>query len=241
MMSAEGMTERAIRTPVDLDTLTFREGDLLPVVTQDADTGRVLMLAFANREALERSLETGEMHYWSRSRRELWHKGATSGNCQALISLHRDCDGDAVLARVKPRGPACHTGDESCFGRLGPGPDAKEMPPTGNPGSPGDAGAERPGAIPGGETILPALWATLTRREQERPHGSYTVRLLEDENLRLKKLGEETAELLLALARGDRKGIADEGADLVYHLFAAMLGAGVGLEDLLSALERRQR
>ena len=107
-----------------LDSLSFWENGLLPVVAQDAETGKVLMVAFANREALEKTLVTGQMHYWSRSRNELWHKGATSGNFQDLVSLHADCDSDTLLARVRPRGPACHTGEETCFG------------------SPGSAGAE---------------------------------------------------------------------------------------------------
>jgi len=185
-------------------------------------------------------------------RQELWHKGATSGNYQALVSLHGDCDGDTVLARVRPLGPACHTGEISCFGRLPDGSGGEESPPGGDPGpSASGAGGEVPndalpregadGQPPDSETVLPRLWEIMNRREQERPRGSYTVRLLEDENLRLKKLGEETAELLVALARGDRDGIVEEAADLVYHLLAALLGAGVGLEDILSGLEKRGR
>jgi len=245
------MTDRRIRTPGDLESLSFWENGLLPVVVQDADTGRVLMVAFAHREALEKTLETGEMHFWSRSRQELWHKGATSGNRQSLVSLHGDCDGDTVLALVRPRGPACHTGEASCFGKLALGPGEEATPPGGDHGA-SPAGGEDDllddaishqggdGSTPS-ETILPHLWAVMTQRDRERPQGSYTVRLLEEENLRLKKLGEETAELLLALARGDRDGIVEEAADLVYHLLAALLGAGVGLEDLLSVLEERGR
>ncbi len=246
------MTDRRIRTPGDLESLSFWENGLLPVVSQDADTGRVLMVAFAHREALEKTLETGEMHYWSRSRQELWHKGATSGNYQALVALHGDCDSDTVLARVRPLGPACHTGEVSCFGKLTDGPEGREPPSGRDESASGPGGREGvrndtlpheggPGPTPESETVLPRLWEVMVRREQERPRGSYTVRLLEDENLRLKKLGEETAELLLALAREDRDGIVEEAADLVYHLLAALLGAGVGLEDLLSGLENRRR
>jgi len=226
------MTDRGIRTTRDLEGLTFQESGLLPVVTQDADTGRVLMLAFANREALERTLETGEMHYWSRSRQELWHKGSTSGNYQSLISLHGDCDGDSILAKVRPRGPSCHTGEITCFGDIG-----SPRAPNGEP-IPGSAAPEVSSRM--AESTLPELWAVLVHRDRERPEDSYTARLLEDENLRLKKLGEETAELLLAVARGETGRIAEEAADLLYHLLVALLGAGVKFDDLLRELEKRK-
>ena len=168
------MTDRSLKTPTDLDDLNFdRDSGLLPVVAQDAATGDVLMLAWANRDALEATLRTGSMTFWSRSRGELWEKGATSGNVQAVVSLHADCDGDTVLARVRPAGPACHTGETTCFGR----------------------GAGHAGGA-GGSSTLSDLWDTLVARSRERPEGSYTVRLLDDENLRTKKLGEETAELI---------------------------------------------
>ena len=232
MSEREPMTDRASRTREDLDRLSFWQNGLLPVVCQDADTGSVLMVAFANQEALEKTLETREMHYWSRSRQELWHKGGTSGNYQTLVSLHTDCDADTLLARVRPKGPACHTGEGTCFGDLhatGPGPgegDGRSKAPK--------AGTHRP------DSTLPELWAILEKRGEERPRDSYTVRLLEDENLRLKKLGEETAELIVALTRKDKEEVAEEGADLVYHLLTALLGAGVGLEQLFQALRRRR-
>jgi len=207
------MTDRTLRTPADLDGLDFAKlTGLVPVVAQDAADGRVLMVAFATRQALERSLTTGEMHFWSRSRNELWRKGETSGNVLELVSLHADCDGDTVLARVRPTGPACHTGEATCFGE----------------------GAD------GGDP-LSALDATLASRQRERPEGSYTVRLLDDENLRLKKLGEETAELVTALARGDGERIPEEAADLLYHVLVALRGAGVELSAVASALEARRR
>lgn len=190
-----------------LDMLDFAKGDgLVPVVTQHARTGEVLMQAWANREALERTLETGEMWYWSRSRGRLWRKGESSGNVQRLVSLHRDCDGDVVLARVLPAGPTCHTGEWSCFG----------APPA-----------------------LAALAEVLERRVAERPTGSYTTRLLEDRNLRLKKLGEEALELALACADGDGARVAEEAADVVYHLLVAARAAGVGVDEILAALDRR--
>jgi phosphoribosyl-AMP cyclohydrolase / phosphoribosyl-ATP pyrophosphohydrolase len=191
----------------DLDRLRFDEAGLIPVVVQEERSNVVLMVAWANREALALTLETGAMHYWSRSRSELWRKGATSGNTQALVSLHADCDADTLLARVRQTGPACHTGATSCFG------------------------------TDEGDTIG-RLWALLESRARERPEGSYTVRLLDDENLRLKKLGEETAELLTALAKGEPRA-SEEAADLVYHLMVALLGAGRSWSEVVEALEQR--
>ena len=208
------MTDRTLRSPSDLDALDFgKGGGLLPVVAQDAAAGDVLMLAYANRAALERSLETGQMHFWSRSREALWRKGETSGNTLALVSLHADCDGDAVLARVSPTGAVCHTLEPTCFG-------------------------EGTGAA---AAALTRLDAVLAARAQERPEGSYTVRLLEDRNLRLKKLGEETAELVAALATGDGDRATEEAADLVYHLLVALRAEGRGADALLGALEKRSR
>jgi phosphoribosyl-ATP pyrophosphohydrolase/phosphoribosyl-AMP cyclohydrolase len=211
------MTDRRLRTPADLDGLDFAKlTGLLPVVVQDARMGAVLMVAYATRDALERSLATGEMHFWSRSRDRLWRKGETSGNVLEVVSLHGDCDGDAVLARVRATGPTCHTGEATCFGA---------------PEAPDD----------GPDTVLAALDAVLAERERERPEGSYTVRLLDDENLRLKKLGEETTELVAALARGDRDQAVQEAADLVYHVLAALRGADVALAAVMEALENRRR
>jgi len=228
MIGKKPMSDRTLRSSSDLDSLSFWENGLLPIVAQEADTGAVLMVAFANREALEHTLSTGQMHYWSRSRQELWHKGATSGNVQDLVSLHADCDRDTILARVRQVGPACHTGESTCFGDL-------ESP---------SAEAPRPHPVDDSElafeSILPGLWAVLKERNERRPETSYTVRLLQDENLRLKKLGEETAELILALAREEREKIPEEAADLVYHLLVALLASGVTLGDLLKALDSRR-
>lgn len=212
------MTDRTLRSAADLDRLDFAKGGgLLPVVAQDASDGAVLMVAWANRHALERTLRTGEVHFYSRSRGELWRKGETSGNVLELRELHADCDGDTVLARVQPTGPACHTGERTCFGEAGVGT-----------------------AAPRGGEVLARLWSVLEERARDRPSGSYTVRLLGDENLRLKKLGEETAELIAALARGDEAAVPAEAADLVYHLLTALLGAGASLDDVLEALEERR-
>lgn len=216
------MTDRTLRSPADLDALRFDDRGLLPIVAQEAGAGRVLMVAWANRAALERTLASGEMHFWSRSRRAPWKKGETSGNVLRLRSLHADCDGDTVLALVDPTGPACHTGEPSCFGE-------------------GSEPGRRPGGSSDGQGALEQLWAVVDERARLRPEGSYTTKLLSDENLRLKKLGEETAELVAALARGDHARAPEEAADLIYHLLAALRGAAVDLEAVASVLERRRR
>ncbi len=197
---------------IDLDRLDFAKGGgTVAVVTQDAKSGVVLMVAAADREALERTLATGEMHYRSRTR-GLWHKGATSGNVQRVVRLEADCDGDAVLALVDPAGPACHTGATSCF-----------------------AGG------PMGFDVV----ADLDRVVEERartggPAGSYTAKLLADRNLRLKKLGEEAAELAVAAADGDGDRAVEEGADLVFHTLVTLRSLGRSWTDLTAALARRR-
>ena len=238
---------------LDLATLNFEKGNgLVTVVAQDARTGAVLMVAHADREALERTLATGEMHYRSRTR-GLWHKGATSGNVQRVVALAPDCDGDAVLARVAPAGPACHTGATSCFG---PGALAADelglldvtigaragggAPPRGHDGAeraglPHPADAASPIATRGAPTADPSDPA----RPPARP--SYTQRLLADRNLRLKKIGEEAAELVTACADADRHRAAEEGADLLYHTLVALRAVGVTLDDVRRVLAARAR
>jgi phosphoribosyl-AMP cyclohydrolase / phosphoribosyl-ATP pyrophosphohydrolase len=204
---------------LDIATLDFEKGGgLVSVVVQDATSGAVLMTAYADREALERTMEVGEMHFRSRSR-GLWHKGATSGNTQRVVSLEADCDGDAVLARVVPAGPACHSGTTSCFPETALAADSiAEL----------DA------------TIAARLTApAIQRRPDDRP--SYTRRLAEDRNLRLKKLGEECAELVVACADNDRGRAVDEAADLVYHLLVALQSVGASLDDVRRALAARRR
>lgn len=201
---------------IDLDALNFEKGrGMITIVAQDADSGVVLMIAQADREAMERTIATGEMHYRSRTR-GLWHKGATSGNVQQVASLAPDCDGDAVLARVRPAGPACHTGTVSCFGSEALRPD-----------------------------VLSALNATIARRSDPDPSTdegsttSYTRRLLGDRNLRLKKIGEEAAELVAACADGDVVRAREETADLVYHALVALRAIGGSLDDVRTVLSRR--
>jgi phosphoribosyl-ATP pyrophosphohydrolase/phosphoribosyl-AMP cyclohydrolase len=204
---------------LDLDTLDFgKGGGLVTVVAQDAESGAVLMVAHADREALERTLATGEMHYRSRTR-GLWHKGATSGNIQRVVRLSPDCDGDSILARVRSAGPACHTGARSCFGSAALVADSSDA--------------------------LDALDATIAARAAEAPptaadeKPSYTRRLLADRNLRLKKLGEESAELVTACADGDRARAVEEGADVMYHVLVALRAIGGSLADVRATLAAR--
>jgi len=191
-----------------LETLKFDlHTGLLPVIAQHAFTGEVLMLAYASREAIDRTIESGQLWFYSRSRAQLWRKGATSGNTLELVELAVDCDGDTLLARVLPAGPACHTGARNCFGTA----------PT-----------------------LTELACTIEQRATTAGPASYTARLLADENLRLKKLGEEAVELVLACAKVDRDRVAEEAADLIYHLLVACQAAGVALPDVLRVLEARR-
>lgn len=197
------------------DRLDFtRSAGLVTVVTQDASTGAVLMVAHADREAIERTEATGEMHYRSRSR-GLWHKGATSGHVQRVVSLEPDCDADAVLARVHPAGPACHTGTTSCFAQTAPATD-----------------------------VLSAVDATIRERATARADGgerpTYTQRLLADRNLRLKKIGEESSEFVTACADGDAGRAVEEAADLVYHTLVALRALGAGWDDVRAALAARR-
>lgn len=199
-----------------LPTLDFSKGDgLVTVIAQDARTGVVLMVAHADRESLERSVATGEMHYRSRTR-GLWHKGATSGNVQRVVSLTADCDGDAVLARVIPAGPACHNGSTTCFGA-----EADHLTT--------DVLTRLDGVIAGRAATPSGDGAT-----------SYTRRLLADRNLRLKKLGEECAELVTACADDDRERAVAEGADLLYHTLVALRALGVSLDDVRAELAGRE-
>src|SRR5688500_4700946 len=195
-----------LETSEQLDAVRFDASGLVPVVAQHAFTGEVLMVAYANRESLDRTLETRRMWYYSRSRAQLWDKGATSGNYQRLVELATDCDEDAILARVLPDGPACHTGARSCF----------------------DATA----------TLL-RLADVIAERARGGGPQSYTSRLLGDENLRLKKRGEEATELALACISRERENVSAEAADLIYITLVAAAACGVSLNDVLAELDRR--
>jgi phosphoribosyl-ATP pyrophosphohydrolase/phosphoribosyl-AMP cyclohydrolase len=198
----------------DIEQLDFtKSGGLVTIVTQDATTGAVLMVAHADREAFEHTMRTGEMHYRSRSR-GLWHKGGTSGNVQRVVSLTADCDADAVLARVVPAGPACHNGTTSCFREEALQADA-----------------------------FATLDATITSRMQRTDDTttSYTQRLLGDRNLRLKKLGEEAVELATACVDGDVERATEETADLLYHALVALRAVGGSLDGVRAVLSSRAK
>jgi phosphoribosyl-ATP pyrophosphohydrolase/phosphoribosyl-AMP cyclohydrolase len=201
-----------------IDEIAFDERGLAPCVIQDAGTGEVLTLAWVNAEALERTIATGEMHLWSRSRDELWRKGATSGNVQRVCELRYDCDADAVLALVEPAGPACHTGERTCFFRAADG-------------------APQPVA----HEALPALERTIDARRAERPDGSYTTRLLDDPALIGAKVREEADEVARAVAGESDDRVAEEAADLLYHLEVALASRGLGIEAPATVLNARRR
>jgi phosphoribosyl-ATP pyrophosphohydrolase/phosphoribosyl-AMP cyclohydrolase len=187
---------------------------LVPVVIQDWRTGEVLTLAYANEEAVTRTRETGELHLWSRSRGELWHKGATSGNTQAVKALRVDCDGDALLALVEPAGPACHTGERTCFFTG----DMEPMP----------------------HEVLPALERTLAARQAERPSGSYTVKLLDDPALIGEKVQEEAEEVARAAREETDERVDNEAADVLYHLMVLLRSRGRTLADVEKVLDARR-
>ncbi|MEW6510625.1 MAG: bifunctional phosphoribosyl-AMP cyclohydrolase/phosphoribosyl-ATP diphosphatase HisIE [Bacteroidota bacterium] len=206
-------------TSTMLDRLRYDEGGLVPAVVQDEETGAVLMLAYMNRESLRRTLETGETHFWSRRRREIWHKGETSGNTQTVRTISLDCDADALLVTVRQKGNACHTGEYSCFFTSF------------------DEGRER----------SPRLWESLGRlartvrqRGEERPQGSYTVKLLESGTDRiLKKFGEEAGEVIIAAKNHAKQEIAWEVADLLYHTLVLLEAEEVLPGTIADELERR--
>jgi phosphoribosyl-AMP cyclohydrolase / phosphoribosyl-ATP pyrophosphohydrolase len=211
--------------------IRFDERGLVPCVIQDWSTGEVLTLAYMNEAALRRTRETGEVHLYSRSRDAQWHKGETSGNVQRVRQLRYDCDGDAVVAIVEPAGPACHTGERSCFyrdldGSADPGIDA---PPA--PGEPAPAAFE-------GTAVLER---TLEQRRTERPGGSYTVELLADPPRIGDKVREEADEVARAAAGESDERLAEEAADVLYHLQVLMLSRDVPFAAALEALNGRRR
>ena len=204
------------------DRVKFDDNGLVPVIAQDVATGDVLTLAYANREAVEKTLSSGEAHYYSRSRSELWRKGATSGNTQRVVEVKLDCDGDALLYRVEPRGPACHTGRMSCFFTMLAG--------------------ERVGVAPDREVpfgaMVERLAGTIAQRHRELPEGSFTASLIQGGKERLaQKVGEEAVEVVVAALSDER--LSEEAADLVYHLLVLLEERGVGTEDVAKVLHDR--
>jgi phosphoribosyl-ATP pyrophosphohydrolase/phosphoribosyl-AMP cyclohydrolase len=200
-----------------MDTeIVYDERGLVPCVVQDWHSGEVLTLAYMNALALERTRATGELHLWSRSRAELWHKGGSSGNTQALRALRIDCDGDALLALVEPAGPACHTGERTCFHR-------GELDP------------------PAPHEALPALERTLDSRARERPAGSYTVELLDDPPSIGEKVMEEAEEVARAAREESDERVDEEAADVLYHLLVLLHGRGRRLADAERVLSVRRR
>jgi phosphoribosyl-ATP pyrophosphohydrolase/phosphoribosyl-AMP cyclohydrolase len=198
------------------EDISYDERGLVPCVIQDWITGEVLTLAYMNELALRRTRETGELHLWSRSRDELWHKGATSGNTQAVRGLRLDCDGDTLLALVEPAGPACHTGERTCFHR-------GELDP------------------PAPHETLPALERTLGQRARDRPDGSYTVELLDNPDLVGAKVMEEAEEVARAARDESDQRVDEEAADVIYHLLVLIAGRGRRLADVERVLDARRR
>ena len=187
--------------------------ELMPVVVQDVQNNNVLMLAYMNDESLELTKKTGFMHYWSRSRNAIWKKGETSGNFQKCIELFSDCDNDAMLARVEQKGVACHTGTYSCF--------YKEPIPA--------------------EDIVTELWRVFDERKSGQNPSSYTFRLLSNRNLLLKKIAEESSEVIIAAKDKQRKEIVYEAGDLLYHLMVLLYDEGITMDDIYKELEGRRK
>jgi len=189
------------------------EQSLMPVVVQDVKNNNVLMLAYMNDESLEKTKKTGYMHYWSRSRDALWRKGETSGNVQKVIELLTDCDGDAMLARVEQTGNACHTGTYSCFSK-------DPIPPS---------------------DIVTTLWRVFEDRKKGHSDSSYTYKLMRNRNLLLKKVAEESSEVIIAAKDGKKNEIVYEAADLLYHLMVLLYDEGITLDEIYKELEGRRK
>ena len=200
---------------INLNKVKFDERGLIPAIVQHATTREVLTLAYMNEDSLARTIETQQTWFWSRSREELWHKGETSGNTQRVVSVTLDCDRDAIVVLVDPAGPACHTGARSCF----------DIDPSHDLGS-----------------VLDQLYRLIQSRERERPDGSYTTYLFEAGiDKILKKLGEESAETIIAAKNEDRERLGSEVSDLLYHLLVLLVARGVSLEEIGKELRRRRQ
>ncbi len=201
---------------LDIKSLKFDERGLIPAIVQDARTREVLTLAYMNAESLARTIETGQTWFWSRSRNALWHKGETSGNTQSVVNLACDCDNDAIVVLVEPAGPACHTGARSCFDLQTEDDDLG--------------------------VLLATLYELIESRERDRPEGSYTTYLFNHGlDKILKKVGEESAETIIAAKNEDVARLTSEVADLVYHLLVLLVARGVSLNEVREELEQRRK
>jgi phosphoribosyl-ATP pyrophosphohydrolase/phosphoribosyl-AMP cyclohydrolase len=230
-----------------IQDLKFDAQGLITAVVQDDATGEVLMLAHMNAESLAETLRTGETWFWSRSRQELWHKGATSGNTQRVVDLRLDCDGDALLVRVEPHGPACHTGERTCFFRPADGaagaPEAIAAPPPEKKRieapPPSNLSLVNVVAMDLG-ILLQDLFKLIQERKDQRPEGSYTTYLFNSGlDKILKKVGEEAAETIIAAKNDDRTQLPAEVSDLLYHLLVLMVEREMSLGDILTELSHR--
>jgi phosphoribosyl-ATP pyrophosphohydrolase/phosphoribosyl-AMP cyclohydrolase len=209
-----------IRERKDIDALAWQKMDgLLPAIVQDAFDGRVLMQAYMNREALQTSLESGRVTFWSRSRQALWTKGETSGNTLELIAAHADCDSDCILVLAKPHGPSCHRGTDTCFD-----------------GALSDHGQN----VAPGLSFLAGLERLICEREVQRPQDSYTTKLFEAGVKRIaQKVGEEGVETALAATAGDQEELVNESADLLYHLLVLLRARDLSLANVVETLKSR--
>ena len=205
--------------------LKFDVNGLIPAIIQDASTLEVLTVAFMNRDTIELSLAKRETYFWSRSRQEIWHKGATSGNTQKIVTIKADCDGDALLVLVNPQGPACHTGAQSCFYQS-----IFSETSSGN------------SQLPQFSKTVDQLVKTIKNRKQHKPEGSYTSYLFtQGRDKILKKIGEESAETIIAAKNMSKRELTSESADLFYHLLVLLINEGVEIGEVIAELDRRAK
>lgn len=235
-------------TDANIQKLKFDDNGLIPAIVQDEETGEVLMLAYMNSESLAQTLQTGETWFWSRTRGELWHKGATSGNTQSVRDIRLDCDGDTILVRVKPLGPACHTGERTCFFQNA---SSVKLPPTAPQTATSVSSHEDSGTRHRSLSLVNApamdlgihlqdLFTLIVDRREQRPEGSYTTYLFNSGlDKILKKVGEEAAETIIAAKNDEKKELTGELTDLLYHLLVLMVEREVSLRDVVNELGLR--
>jgi len=205
---------------IELSTLKYDKNGLIPTIIQDVHTNEVLMMAYMNKESLQKTIDTKKTWFYSRSREKLWNKGETSGNFQEVKSIHYDCDGDTLLIKVKPQGPSCHTGENSCFYR----DILKSSHKKSN------------------NAILDELYTIIQQRKEHPQEGSYTNYLFDSGiDKILKKIGEENAETIIAAKNNSKEELIYETSDLLYHLLVLLVNQGVTLDDIQSELEKRHK